>query len=1423
MNEFDDSTWMDVQHLIDATCDRAEQELRDGQWKGLDNLLVRVNRRGWERLIEELVKILAESAAFGTQPAMVQYLATSYDEAKPIVEYAIAEHFNPRKTAPSESGLTRSEHREAVDCDPMPGEIDHFHILRELGSGGFGRVFLARDARLAREVVLKIPRPDKFPTAESLTGILDEARKVATFDHPGIVNVFHVGQFQGRPYIVQKFIPGGDLRTAIENRKFTFVETARLLADVADAIAYAHQKRIVHRDLKPANILLDHKGRPHVADFGLALHESQQDFASGEIAGTLKYMSPEQVRGESHRMDGRSDIWALGVLMYRMMVGDVPFKGKNLEEVRGQIIHNSPRPPRQLDASIPPELERICLKCLSKKMNERFNTAVDLASDLRGWLEGKQQEKSATGSLLSTRELAHPSILPANLPRIDIDTVRTPSERVVPRGLSAFDARDQRFFLQLLPGPRDRENLPDQIRFWREKIESFDIEHTFLVGLIYGPSGCGKSSLVRAGILPRLSPNVRTVYVEATQADTEVRILVGLRKHLPEIPREHALPQIISELRQGKWLAPGEKIVIVIDQFEQWLHANDIHVTNQLVEALRHCDGRVVQTLILARDDFWMAVSRFFQELELPLVEYKNFAAVDLFDPDHARSVLLAFGQAYGKLPMDGQLAPDQSSFLDVAIKQLSEQDKIICVRLVLFAETVKSKVWTIEVLKQLGSVQQIGTLFLEQSLDARTVNPTHRLHAPAIRRILEKLLPETGTDIKAHFQSREQLAEAAGKSVDSAAFQAILDILDKQLRLITPTEPNFGADPFSEPNQKPDSAHYYQLTHDFLVASIRNWLEKNDSKSFQGRTRNRFVVLSNYWSANRESRFLPTIFEFIAFRVSVRSQTLRTHQKAFLVASTTKTLKNAIAMAIILFGIISIARFSQITLARNATRSNIQAALDAQAQTLPGLINKLETNSIRATELLSNWDQPIGQERSLRMYCLRGHFDPAFDGKQLIPLIATAASDECQNIVSALKTIMSRGQSSGIIETIRERISNSSSDSEIVRLAIIAIHLDDYEPVVNCLRKPGNTVVRTRFAHELAVWRANLNDIVDCASTLSDADLQVPFCKAFSLLSESSGTENDRLILEGFGRKFFKCSPSSGVHLLCKQILEKLNVDTSILGIDPSLTGMTWQDVELLQGHRMTFVVIPPGVAPFGLGMLDDDPMFVGGESAYGTANPEVRQAFLISSEEVSLDLFCKFVDAQDTDPVIKSYFESQGLKGYIGKDLPISGITRDEAAQFCNWISRKSGLMEPYAFDNGDWLAVENANGYRLPTVAEWEIACRAGTETPYFFGDNSLTSLLPFYCWCATSPRLLSKRHVGARGQNLPNDLGIFDTIGNASEWMHDSVNEIRELQKKWYALRGGCTMDPVRTFRSTWFMEVSGDMRTDHAGIRLVRRK
>jgi tetratricopeptide (TPR) repeat protein/tRNA A-37 threonylcarbamoyl transferase component Bud32 len=272
---------------------------------------------------------------------------------------------------------------------PALQSLAHFDLVEQLGVGGFGSVWKAHDRKLDRTVAIKIPHRGKL-NQEELEKFLREARAAAQLQHPNIVRVHEVGRDGDSAYIVSDFVRGTPLNDWLTGQQPTMRQAAEICATIADALQHAHDRGVIHRDLKPANTLIDGAGQPHLMDFGLARREVGEITVTldGQVLGTPAYMSPEQARGEAHAADGRSDVYSLGVILFELITGELPFRG-NPRMLMHQVIHDEPPSPRKFNSNLPKDLETITLKCLEKEPARRYQTAGELSDELKRYLAGE--------------------------------------------------------------------------------------------------------------------------------------------------------------------------------------------------------------------------------------------------------------------------------------------------------------------------------------------------------------------------------------------------------------------------------------------------------------------------------------------------------------------------------------------------------------------------------------------------------------------------------------------------------------------------------------------------------------------------------------------------------------------------------------------------------------------------------------------------------------------------------------------------------------------------------------------------------------------------------------------------------------------------------------------------------------------------
>jgi serine/threonine-protein kinase len=265
----------------------------------------------------------------------------------------------------------------------------NYEIRNEIGHGGMGKVYRAYDPVAQREVALKtiLSSNDKA----TVKRFRREMEVMAKLSHPHIVQIYDTGDSEGTLYFTMELIEGQSLIHFMDKQKMAVRRAVDIMHKVAHAISYAHSQGILHRDIKPDNIMLNSQGEPKVMDFGLALdaNNDMQLSRVGVAMGTPEYMSPEQAQAKRKEVDERSDVYAIGAVLYALLTGAPPFRGNDPRLVLQQVVQKKPAPPSRLSPRVPKELDKICLKAMAKQKKDRYATAVALAEDLEHYLAGK--------------------------------------------------------------------------------------------------------------------------------------------------------------------------------------------------------------------------------------------------------------------------------------------------------------------------------------------------------------------------------------------------------------------------------------------------------------------------------------------------------------------------------------------------------------------------------------------------------------------------------------------------------------------------------------------------------------------------------------------------------------------------------------------------------------------------------------------------------------------------------------------------------------------------------------------------------------------------------------------------------------------------------------------------------------------------
>ena len=1206
------------------------------------------------------------------------------------------------------------------DPDYHPESIGRYQIVRQLGSGGFGHVYLANDPDLHRPVAIKVPRWDRPLSESAIARFLKEGKLLAQIDYPSIVSVHDLGLEDGVPFVVMQYVDGKTLARIIRDKKPGLDRSLKILMQIANALREAHKETIVHRDFKPSNVIIDNKNRVHLVDFGMALHDdlTQEDFKNKGAVGTPQFMSPEQIRGENHRIDGRTDIWAFGVTMYLMLSGRQPFRGENKKELTRGVCFRNPRPIRQLNDKVPQELERICMRCLSKLMDERYQSMADLIEEFEqavGEIQSVAEFSSSSSAFVpevTVRSNVVPDVPSAShqsdpwtrdsFRSAESNASATSGEPLayIPKGLRCFDENDCEFFMRLLPGPKDRLGLPESLRFWTSKLGTEGPVEKTPIGIIYGPSGCGKSSFVRAGLLPFISAHVDAVYVDCTSPDLPSLILESTKRIRPDQQADN-LPTLIRNLRREQFeKGKSKKILLVLDQFEQWLENCKEYATSDLTSALRQCDGDHIQCLILVRDDYWMSITRFMRGLEQRVSEGRNSMSLPLFDRRHARNVLRSYGRTVGALPAASQaLNRKQKRFVRDAVDSITQNGNVLCVHLTILADMLADKDWGASSFDKALGTESIGGVFLERHLN-ESVRAKKSGWLPLCETIFSELLPtQSDNRIKALNRKETELRDAC-EIRNEEQFEDCMSFLARDLRLISEVESISSQETLTNQqtsisNDAQDKS--YRLTHDFFVAPIRQWITRRRSQSVAGRARVRFDQLSTQYEINKKRRYLPNPLELATFQLFTRNRHRTPKQKAFMKAANRYYAAFCAGLAVLgLTGWFVGFTIWQSQVAQKTRNGLYDAPTIAKATET---INRMIENSKWYAPLLKKDSESPSDRiaaRSSIALVMMGE-----DCEYYLRIALLNIGGAANHDFGLYEQAIACAEADVATELIDHAIAKLEDLKSDARLASLQIRFGKSDEAIRLLATTQSPDSRTAFTNAFVHWHAPLDEFIDLVPKDASAEVLFGIFEALTFVDQGSILKYEEEV-SAFAKEKYAAATDTGLILMIEHCLRVQN--------------LVLEDVEQrpIDGRRLEWGGTTANMVKLSGGRLvPHQEARAGDEKGPITIGP-----FSVSSTEVTVGMFWQYVQQLPNDHYTRKLVEQRDWWGDPTYDnTAMTHLSKKHICGYMNWLSKEHGKDHAYREDRSSgepvFTKIEGANGFRLLTIDEHEWSSLTGIQ--------------------------------------------------------------------------------------------------------------
>ncbi len=1243
-----------------------------------------------------------------------------------------------------------------------------------------GVVYRARQVALNRLVALKMILAGPHAGPEELARFRTEAEAIAQLQHPNIVQVYEIGEAEGRAYFSLEFVEGGSLASQLNGTPLPATRVAQLVEVLARAIHYAHLHGIIHRDLKPANVLLTADGTPKITDFGLAkkLEGGTGQTQSGDVMGTPSYMAPEQAQGKIGQIGPAVDVYALGAILYELLSGRPPFRAESAWDTITQVITEDPLPPTRLYSKLPRDLETICLKCLRKEPDKRYASAEALSDDLHRFLEGEPilarpirpweralkwaKRRPAAAALLTLSCVAGlvvaAGILWYNQRLREIEAATRAADLVqalgstdvpsVPRlieDLSAYRRWADPLLRQRLQSAADGSREQLHLRLALLPVDDSQVDHLMQRLLQANPD---EVPVIRDALLPHKRAIAERLWGVLTDgrvsADRRLRVACALAEYDPTGPRwvdvrRAVVDKLLAEnpLLVGKWedaLRPAATnfVAPLTEAFsdvrrpesERFLAINLLteYAADQperLAELIKDADRRsFVVLLAKLRKHGDAAIAILEKALHSPLAPVWPDAALNPAWGQPEQALVEEIERAHGLLAE--RFALCQTMPLDRCIR-VAESLRRYGYR------PMRFRPYTV------GKAVQVAAVWLRDGRDWHLVSN----------------------------QSAEEV-----KNVDAtvgARGLAVVDVAGYEVNLAGNETTARYAGLWGLPDQAGE-------TRIHLGSSSKEFAQIFETYRTAG-----FIPKTNQVGSDRDTQ--PR-YSGVWWKPRNRPMTWYMTW-----ASDLRTYKDNDLPDLLK---VDFCPFPAPRPSGGFFAQLLRGTADQQYASVWNSSAEWEAQEAHSLD-------PARHLERCRDFLARGYRPATIS-------VAPMAGDRPLLAASVW------------YRPVVAEVAKDAHAKHQAQAAVALLQLGRVEQVWPLLQHSPDPRLRTYLIHRIHALGTNPQPVIERFDEEQEVSIRRALLLCLGEFGEDELAPGARPPLVARLVQVYRTDPDSGIHSAVEWLLRRWQGEAELHQIDEQLAGQpTGPGRWYLNRHNDTLVVIP-GPVEFLMGTPDQEPDKFVDEVLH---RRRIGRSFAIATKEVTVKQFKEFCRA---NPTI-----SHGRAAHLSPDDdgPIIGVSWFEAARYCRWLSEQEGVLPeemcyPPIEDIKEGMKFVEGHlsrtGYRLPTEAEWEYACRAGATTSRAYGRSE--ELLGNYAWHLGN----SGSHAWPVGRLKPNDLGLFDMYGNALEWTYnryvkldvgktrgqqviddkDETNDI--LDSDYRVLRGGAFTSLARYVRS-----------------------